>query len=58
MTKKKIKNIFRKDSGIYDAMNKGLKRSKGKYIVYLNSDDFYCRTNAVEEAVMLMEKIN
>ena len=52
----KLKIFSEKDSGIYDAMNKGLKRSKGKYIVYLNSDDFYCRTNAVEEAVMLMEK--
>ena len=52
----KLKIFSEKDSGIYDAMNKGLKQSKGKYIVYLNSDDFYCRTNAVEEAVMLMEK--
>jgi glycosyltransferase involved in cell wall biosynthesis/GT2 family glycosyltransferase len=27
------------DSGLYDAMNKGLDRAKGRYIVYLGADD-------------------
>lgn len=40
----KINNITiisEKDNGIYDAMNKGVKISKGELIAFLNSDDFY-----------------
>ena len=44
------------DDGLYDAMNKGINHARGKYIVFLNSDDFYCRNNAISDAVSLLEK--
>ncbi|MCW3835395.1 glycosyltransferase family 2 protein [Sphingomonas canadensis] len=34
------------DKGIYDAMNKGLALATGDAVGFLNSDDFFCRTDA------------
>lgn len=33
--------VSEKDHGLYDAMNKGLKKSTGEIIAFLNSDDWY-----------------
>jgi len=37
------------DKGIYDAMNRGVKRATGEVIGILNSDDFYVRDNVLKE---------
>lgn len=31
--------ISERDSGIYDAMNKGVRRTRGRYFIHINSDD-------------------
>ncbi len=43
------------DTGIYNAMNKGLARAKGKYIIYLNSDDFWHKSDGIEKSVRILE---
>ena len=42
--------ISEKDKGIYDAMNKGMRMSRGSIIVILNSDDIFYK-NALKIAV-------
>lgn len=41
-----------KDNGIYDAMNKGISRATGDYIIFLNSDDYFCNMHAIEKLVI------
>ena len=40
--------ISEPDGGIYNAMNKGIRMATGDVVAILNSDDFYCRTDALE----------
>jgi glycosyltransferase involved in cell wall biosynthesis len=50
-SKKIHKIISEKDSGIYDAMNKGLTFANGEIIGILNSDDFYLNNNVIKSVV-------
>ena len=43
--------VSEKDSGIYEAMNKGILASKGDYINFMNAGDFFTRKNLVSEVV-------
>jgi len=47
----RLRYISEKDKGIYSAMNKGIRMSKGSLIGIINSDDFY-ESTAVEKAVL------
>lgn len=53
-----IKYYSEPDKGIYDALNKGIIKANGKYVVCLNSDDYYCNTRAVEYEVSKLEENN
>lgn len=39
------------DRGIYDAMNKGLQRATGDYVVFLNAGDFFPDTDTIEKVI-------
>lgn len=46
--------VSQKDSGIYDAFNKGIRRSTGEFIFFLNSDDAFFNNQVVDKAVNIM----
>ncbi len=37
----RVQLVVEKDSGMYDAINRGLRRARGEYIAYLNCDEQY-----------------
>jgi len=47
--KKQIVWISESDSGVYQAMNKGIRMSKGEYLLFLNSGDFLVSDNVLND---------
>jgi len=43
------------DSGVYDAMNKGVKNAAGDYILFLNAGDFLIHPAAIQNVVRQIE---
>jgi glycosyltransferase involved in cell wall biosynthesis len=41
--------ISEKDAGIYDAMNKGLAKATGDYVVFMNSGDAFYKKDTIKE---------
>lgn len=51
----RIRVVSEPDRGLYDAMNKGLRLARGKYIGYLNSDDAYVSERALAASFEVLE---
>jgi len=49
LEKSNTKNLYinKKDKGIYDALNKSIKKAKGEYIIILHSGDFFYSKNSL-----------
>ncbi|MCE3228434.1 MAG: colanic acid biosynthesis glycosyl transferase [Bacteroidetes bacterium] len=44
-------SVSEKDNGIYDAMNKGIQKATGDYLLFLNSGDTLAERNTIEKVV-------
>jgi glycosyltransferase involved in cell wall biosynthesis len=52
---RKLVLSFGPDRGLFDAMNKGLRLANGRYVLFLNSDDFLIGTSSVANAFSLID---
>lgn len=57
-TDSRIKVIHKPNSGVSDSRNRALDMATGKYILFLDADDFWCSNTFLEKMVELAEEEN
>lgn len=53
-----LRIISEPDDGLYDAMNKGLKMARGRYVIFLNSGDRFHSADTLQAYANAIEKHN
>jgi glycosyltransferase involved in cell wall biosynthesis len=53
----RLRQMFQKDNGIYDAMNQAIELVKGRYVLFLNCGDTFYRKDVLEKITHYAEKI-
>lgn len=51
-----IRILSKDDSGIYEAMNRGIALARGKFVIFLNSDDYYHRADGLALSLKALEE--
>ncbi|MBO5591463.1 MAG: glycosyltransferase [Prevotella sp.] len=51
-----IRILSKRDSGIYEAMNRGIALARGKYVTFLNTDDYYHRPDGLSLSVKALSQ--
>lgn len=51
-----IRILSKADGGIYEAMNRGIALAQGKYIIFLNSDDYFHNSQGMSCSVARIEQ--
>lgn len=51
-----IRILSHSDCGIYDAMNRGLAVAEGKYVIFLNTDDYYHSSTGLRDSLNILNK--
>lgn len=52
-----IRILSKPDDGIYEAMNRGIALSRGKYIIFLNSDDYFNNATGMAVSAKRIEEL-
>ena len=55
MKDSRIRYISEKDTGIYNAMNKGLRLAQGDYVMFLGAGDVFCDEHTLETVAQYLK---
>lgn len=51
----RVRFVYEKDKGIYDAMNKGIVMAKGKWLYFMGSDDSFFDKNVLQKIANILK---